>query len=147
MANANRMIALGLPPALANEIAAQIAESGGGSVQWANVQNKPASFPTNSAAISDAQPVGRSVLTAADAAAARSAMGAQFTLVAPTQAEMEAGTSVVHKALTALGVAQGINARTRSATMPALTTAGGTNIPQGTLQQQLQTIANLANPS
>lgn len=53
----------------------------GGSVAWEDVEDKPDSFPPSShthpaAQISDATAVGRGVLTAADAAAARAAIGA-----------------------------------------------------------------------
>ncbi|MGU3399155.1 hypothetical protein ACLBWS_05340 [Brucellaceae bacterium D45D] len=64
MAEAKRMIALGVPPVLANEIAKQITEAGGG----------PTSVTTSQ--ISDATALGRSVMTAGDQASARAAMGA-----------------------------------------------------------------------
>ena len=68
------------------------AGGGGGEVDWADVTGKPTTFPPvvgttattakagnyqpTAANISDASAVGRSVLTAADAAAARTAIGA-----------------------------------------------------------------------
>ncbi|HWT63346.1 MAG TPA: hypothetical protein VN150_12280 [Ochrobactrum sp.] len=64
MADPKRMVALGVPPVLANEIAKQITEADGG----------PTSVTT--AQISDATTLGRSVMTAADQAAARTAIGA-----------------------------------------------------------------------
>lgn len=64
MAEAKRMVALGVPPVLADEIAKQITEAGGG----------PTSVTT--AQISDATALGRSVMTAGDQAAARTAIGA-----------------------------------------------------------------------
>lgn len=79
---------------------------------WASITGKPATFPptigttaTTAKAgnyqpaavnISDSSPVGRSVLTAADAAAARTAIGAGTSSVAlpatATAAELQAGT-------------------------------------------------------
>lgn len=59
----------------------QDAESGGQSVAWADITGKPTTFQpsahTHTASqISDASAVGKSVMTAADAAAARTAIGA-----------------------------------------------------------------------
>jgi hypothetical protein len=54
---------------------------GGDSVAWADVTGKPATFPPSAhsqaaSTISDSTTVGRAVLTAADAAAGRTALGA-----------------------------------------------------------------------
>lgn len=54
---------------------------GGGSTAWADITGKPATFPPSahthpSTAISDSTTVGRAVLTAADQAAGRTAIGA-----------------------------------------------------------------------
>ncbi|MER7500447.1 capsid cement protein [Nonomuraea pusilla] len=55
---------------------ADAAAASGGSVAWADVTGKPATFPTAAASIGDATAVGRNVLTATDQAAARTAIGA-----------------------------------------------------------------------
>jgi len=83
----------------------QEAEGGGGqSVTWADITSKPATFPpsthTHTASqISDASSVGRSVLTAADAAAARTAIGAgTSSLTIGTTASTAAAGNHTHDA-------------------------------------------------
>src|SRR5690606_8448528 len=50
--------------------------SGGGTVAWDDITDKPATFTTSSSDITDATAVGVDLLTASDAAAARAAIGA-----------------------------------------------------------------------
>lgn len=81
--------------------------SGGSSgVAWADVTGKPSAFPpathTHTASqISDASTVGRSVLTAQDAAAARTAIGASGPVATGTAAQLEAGTDTTPRLFTA----------------------------------------------
>lgn len=100
--------------------ALQEGESGQVSVAWADVTGKPSTFPpsthTHTAAqISDASAVGRSVLTAADAAAARTAIGA--------------GTSNLAIGTTASTAAAGNHTHAASAvSTAAITGVTGTNV-------------------
>lgn len=71
---------------------------GGGSVAWTDVTGKPSTFPPSAhsqaaSTISDSTATGRSVLTAADAAAARTAIGAGTSSLAlgATGADAAAG--------------------------------------------------------
>jgi hypothetical protein len=62
---------------------------GGGSTAWADITGKPTTFPPSahnqaSTTISDSTTVGRAVLTAADAAAGRTAIGAEASGAAST---------------------------------------------------------------
>ncbi|MEC0328685.1 hypothetical protein P4H42_03490 [Paenibacillus macerans] len=98
----------------------QESEGGATSVTWANVTGKPSTFPpaahTHTAAqISDASAVGRSVITAADASAARTAIGA--------------GTSSLALGTTASTAAAGNHTHAASAiTTAAITGVTGTNV-------------------
>lgn len=49
---------------------------GGGPVEWDDIEGKPTTFDTTAAKVTDATTVGRNVLTAANQAAARTAIGA-----------------------------------------------------------------------
>ncbi|MFD0710620.1 hypothetical protein [Paenibacillus sp. GCM10027626] len=91
-------------------------------VAWSRVTGKPNTFPPEShthtaAQISDASAVGRSVLTAADQAVARTAIGAGTSsqnLTAITAAEATAGTAATARAITAAVLAGAINERTKN---------------------------------
>lgn len=110
-------------------------EGGGGpaTVSWGAVTDKPSTFPPTigttaatakagnwtpaAADISNATAVGRSVLTATDAAAARTAIGAGTSnqnLSALPAAEATAGTSTTLRAITAAVLAGAIDERTKS---------------------------------
>ncbi|MFI6860183.1 hypothetical protein ACIBKZ_09755 [Streptomyces sp. NPDC050421] len=80
-----------------------LAELGGGAqpIAWADITGKPTSFTPSThthpaAQVSDATATGRSVLTAADAAAARTAIGAgtSFLALGTTAATAAAGNHV-----------------------------------------------------
>lgn len=81
--------------------------SGGSSaVTWDDVTGKPTSFPpsahTHTASqISDASNVGRSVLTAADAAAARTAIGASAAVPTGTAEQLQTGTDTTPRLFSA----------------------------------------------
>lgn len=71
---------------------------GGGSVAWTDVTGKPSTFPPSAhsqaaSTISDSTATGRAVLTAADAAAARTAIGAGTSslVLGPTGSDAAAG--------------------------------------------------------
>lgn len=55
--------------------AANAAAATASAIRWGNIPGQPSIFPTESSQIVDASAVGKSVLTAADAAAARTALG------------------------------------------------------------------------
>lgn len=96
------------------------------SATWAGVTGKPSTFPPaigtsgttakagnyqpTAANISDATAVGRSVLTAADAAAARTAIGAGTSnaaaTAAGTRAQLDAGTDTEVRAWSAKDIAE-----------------------------------------
>jgi len=134
------------------DLLAELQAGGGGStlVAWADVTGKPATFtPTigttattakagnyqpTAANISDATAVGRSVLTAADAAAARTAIGAgTSSLALGTSASQAAAGNHVHTAsvITATAIAPGTATNVQgilaelAARISALETAGG----------------------
>lgn len=93
----------------------QTGEGGPSSVAWADVTDKPATFPpsthTHTAAqISDATTVGHNVMTAADAAAARTAIGAgTSSLALGTTASTAAAGNHTHTAaaITATAIGPG----------------------------------------
>lgn len=100
------------------DIVKSLQDGGGGgpsTVAWADVTGKPATFPpathTHTAAqISDASAVGRSVLSSADAAAARTAIGAgTSSVVIGTSATQAAAGNHVHAAsvITATAIGPG----------------------------------------
>lgn len=73
---------------------------GGGPVAWGDVTGKPATFPPEvhthpASAIQDSTTPGRALLTAADAAAQRTAMVAQETLVSGTNIKTVNGNSLL----------------------------------------------------
>lgn len=73
---------------------------GGGPVAWGDVTGKPSTFPPEAhthpaSAISDSTSPGRAILTAVDAAAQRTAMGAQATLVSGTNIKTVNGNSLL----------------------------------------------------
>lgn len=90
-------------------------DSGGSAVAWADVTGKPTTFApsthTHTAAqVSDATATGRSVLTAADAAAARTAIGAgTSSIIVGTAAANAAAGNHVHTAtvVTATAISPG----------------------------------------
>jgi len=104
---------------LGDIIQSLLESSGGGggptTVAWADITGKPTSFPpashTHTASqISDASSVGKSVMTAADAAAARSAIGAgTSSLALGTSASTAAAGNHTHNAgqITATAIAPG----------------------------------------
>ncbi|MGE7718038.1 hypothetical protein [Priestia megaterium] len=104
---------------------------------------KLAANAVSASKISDASTVGRSVLTAADAAAARSAIGAGTSsqnLSALTAAEATTGTATAARAITAAVLAGAINERTKNkAAIAALT-----QIPDPAAAD-LETVATLLN--
>ncbi|MBN2980122.1 hypothetical protein [Cohnella algarum] len=126
---------------------------------WAGITGKPSTFPPTigstsltakagnwtpaAADISDASVVGRSVLTAADAAAARTAIGAGTSsqnLTALTATEATAGTATTARAITAAVLAGAINERTKNkAEITALTPIADPNAAE------LSTVATLLN--
>lgn len=102
-----------------------------GSITTSMIQNgavtseKLAANAVSASKISDASAIGRSVLTAADAAAARSAIGvgtSSQNLSALTAAEATTGTATAARAITAAVLAGAINERTKNkAAIAALT--------------------------
>jgi len=90
---------------------------GGGSVAWTDITGKPTTFATTAALISDATTVGRNVVKAADAAAARTVIGA--------------GTSSLVIGTTAGTAAEGNDSRLSNARTPTAHAAshadGGTD--------------------
>ncbi|MDR9857806.1 hypothetical protein RJP21_29885 [Paenibacillus sp. VCA1] len=94
-------------------------------------------------AISDASAVGKSVLKAADAAAARTAIGAGTSnqnLSALTSAEATTGTATVARAITAAVLAGAINERTKGkAEIAALTPIAD---PSNTTLEAVATLLN-----
>ncbi|MFE4328727.1 hypothetical protein ACFRQM_04510 [Streptomyces sp. NPDC056831] len=96
-----------------NEVLAELAGGEAQPITWADIAGKPATFPpaahTHTAAqVSDASATGRTVLTAADAAAARTAIGAGTSSLAigATAATAAAGNhthTAVQVTATAIG--------------------------------------------
>jgi len=76
--------------------------SGGGTVAWDDITDKPATFTTSSSDITDATAVGVDLLTASDAAAARAAIGAGTSdLELGTTSSTAAAGDHTHAGLTA----------------------------------------------
>lgn len=101
---------------------------GGGSVAWTDVTGKPATFPPSAhtqaaSTISDSTTVGRAVLTAADAAAARTATGAAATSHTHAQSDVTSLTSD-------LALKAPLASPTFTGTPAAPTAAPGTNTTQ-----------------
>lgn len=100
-----------------------LSSAGDGAVAWSDITGRPSTFPPSThehtaAQISDATEVGRGVLTADTAAAARSAIGAGTSsqnLTAMTAAEAEAGTSNAQRGITAAVLAAEIDRRIAAA--------------------------------
>ncbi|MFF4672292.1 hypothetical protein ACFY1C_20945 [Streptomyces sp. NPDC001279] len=120
-----------------SEVLAELAGGEAQPVTWEQITGKPATFPpathTHTAAqVSDASTVGRSVLTAADGAAARTAIGA--------------GTSSLALGTTAATAATGNHAHT-AATVTATAIAPGTaTTVQGILAELAARITALETP-
>jgi len=76
MADARRMIELSMVPELAKEVAAQIDDAaGGGTVAWADVTDKPATFPPTIGTTATTAKAGNAVQTATQTPATAIAPG------------------------------------------------------------------------
>jgi len=124
MDNATRLMKTGMAALQAKEVASQIEDVSGGGVTWSEIEDKPETFP----------PVIGSTSTTAMAG----------DTVIPTIPEALPPTDgSVTNVKVAAGAAIALN---KLANVAAITTAGGTEIPAGTLQDTLQAIADLADP-
>lgn len=120
-----------------SEVLAELAGGEAQPITWEQITGKPTSYPpathTHTAAqVSDASAVGRSVLTAADGAAARTAIGA--------------GTSSLALGTTAATAAAGNHTHTATAITATAVAPGTATTVQGILAELASRITALETP-